>query len=37
MKKILIFMLLLVNLQLTTDDGSLSIGFGEVVAQSYWE
>lgn len=37
MKKILIFMLLLVNLQLTTDDGSLSIGFGEVAAQSYWE
>lgn len=30
-------MLLLVNLQLTTDDGSLSIGFGEVAAQSYWE
>lgn len=37
MKKILLFMLLLVNLQLTTDDGSLSIGFGEVAAQSYWE
>ena len=30
-------MLLLVNLQLTTDDGSLSIGFGEAAAQSYWE
>ena len=37
MKKILLFMLLLVNLQLTTDNGSLSIGFGEVAAQSYWE
>ena len=33
MKRILFFLLLLVNLQLTTDNGSLSIGFGEIVAQ----
>ena len=33
MKRILFFLLLLVNLQLTTDNGSLSIGFGEVSAQ----
>lgn len=33
MKRILFFLMLLVNLQLTTDNGSLSIGFGEVSAQ----
>ncbi len=33
MKRILFFLLLLVNLQLTTDNGSLSIEFGEVSAQ----
>ena len=33
MKRILFFLLLLVNLQLTTDNGSLRIGFGEVSAQ----
>ena len=33
MKRILFFLLLLVNLQLTIDNGSLSIGFGEIVAQ----
>ena len=37
MKKILLFMLLLVNLQLTTDDGSLDIGLGEISAQTYRE
>lgn len=34
MKRILFFLLLLVNLQLTTDNGSLNIGLGEVSAQS---
>lgn len=34
MKKILLFLLLLVNLQLTTDSGSLGIGLGEVAAQN---
>ena len=33
MKRILFFLLLLVNLQLTMDNGSLRIGFGEVSAQ----
>ena len=33
MKRILFFLLLLVNLQLTTDNGSLSIGLGKVSAQ----
>lgn len=37
MKRILFFLLLLVNLQLTTDNGSLSIGFGEVSAQRVQE
>lgn len=37
MKRILFFLLLLVNLQLTTDNGSLSIGFGEVAAQNMKE
>lgn len=37
MKRILFFLLLLVNLQLTTDNSSLSIGFGEVAAQSMKE
>ncbi len=37
MKRILFFLLLLVNLQLTTDNGSLSIGFGEVAAQKTQE
>lgn len=37
MKKILLFMLLLVNLQLTTDNGSLDIGLGEISAQTYRE
>lgn len=34
MKKILIFFLLLLNLQITTDSGSVSIDFGEISAQS---
>lgn len=37
MKRILFFLLLLVNLHLTTDNGSLSIGLGEVVAQRVQE
>ena len=37
MKRILFFLLLLVNLQLTTDNGSLSITFGEVSAQQTQE
>ena len=37
MKRILFFLLLLVNLQLTTDNGSLSIEFGEVSAQRLME
>ena len=37
MKRILFFLLLLVNLQLTTDNGSLSIEFGEVSAQRVME
>jgi len=37
MKRILFFFLLLVNLQLTTDNGSLSIAFGEVSAQGMME
>ena len=37
MKRILFFLLLLVNLQLTIDNGSLSIGFGEVSAQRVME
>lgn len=37
MKRILFFLLFLVNLQLTTDNGSLSIGFGEVSAQRVQE
>lgn len=37
MKRILFFLMLLVNLQLTTDNGSLSIGFGEVSAQRVME
>lgn len=37
MKRILFFLLLLVNLQLTTDNGSLSIGLGEIAAQSMKE
>ena len=37
MKKILLFILLLLNLQVTIDKGSLNLGFGSMMAQSMLE